>query len=249
MKQNVVAVIVLFAGIGLATWASLDTKRSDPKVTNARATIIPDSRSAMVTFDILNEGGPDRLIEATSDSAKLTVLKSPRAKGLPIPAASQASLSGEGGHIMMMGIQGDLTEGALLPLSVQFENAGTVATKAVAQHSMMNHGQGLDVPADQPIPSIALTVVPEGDRWHVSVTVSSFRFAQELVDGPHVPGTGHAHLYIEGTKLGRLYQPEAWINALPTGQHTVEVALFSNDHRALQANGKPIAAEQKITVP
>jgi hypothetical protein len=82
----------------------------------------------------------------------------------------------------------------------------------------------------------------------VRIETRHFRFAEELVDQPHQPGTGHAHLYVGGMKLGRLYGPDARINALPPGRHEVRVTLNTNDHRAYVANGRVLGASAWLTV-
>ena len=65
---------------------------------------------------------------------------------------------------------------------------------------------------------------------------------------PHVPGTGHAHLYLNGLKLGRLYVPSARIGALPPGDHMVRVTLNANDHRAYVVDGDPVTAIAPLSV-
>ena len=84
----------------------------------------------------------------------------------------------------------------------------------------------------EPAPRLALSVAPDGDGWRVSIEAEDFTFSEEFVDLYHVPGMGHGHLYVGGMKMGRLYAPEAYIGALPKGQHEIRVTLNTNDHRA-----------------
>ena len=60
------------------------------------------------------------------------------------------------------------------------------------------------------------------------IGVEDFTFSEEFIDLFHVPGIGHGHLYVGGMKLGRLYTPEAYIGALPKGQHEIGVTLDTN---------------------
>ena len=53
-------------------------------------------------------------------------------------------------------------------------------------------------------------------------------------------GEGHAHVYVNGTKIARLYGTWMHIGSLPPGDVEVRVALSSNDHKALAVNGQPV---------
>jgi len=49
-------------------------------------------------------------------------------------------------------------------------------------------------------------------------------------------------------KIGRLYTPEAYIGALPKGQHEIRVTLNTNDHRAYVVDEVPVTASMTIEV-
>ncbi len=99
----------------------------------------------------------------------------------------------------------------------------------------------------EPAPRISLSAEPsEGGGWRIRVEAEDFAFRKDLVDGPHVPGTGHGHLYVGGVKVGRLYAPEAEIGPLPPGRHVVRVTLNTNDHRAYVVDGAPVTAELSL---
>ena len=74
------------------------------------------------------------------------------------------------------------------------------------------------------------------------VETTDFTFNEDMADGPHVPGVGHAHLYLDGVKLQRLYHRDATIGALPPGSYLVRVTLNTNDHRVYMHKGAPISA-------
>jgi hypothetical protein len=84
--------------------------------------------------------------------------------------------------------------------------------------------------------------------WNVFVETENFTFAPELVNTDNVDNTGHAHLYINGTKLARLYGPAHHIEALPFGPHDFRVVLNTNQHEEYAIAGRPIAAELTLTV-
>ena len=103
------------------------------------------------------------------------------------------------------------------------------------------------LPLGPSAPSVAIELTPDPvSGWNLRVETGNFAFAPESAGAPHVPGEGHAHVYVDGDKIARLYGPWMHIAALPPGA-TVEVTLNSNDHRPLAVHGHALAAT--ATVP
>ena len=71
------------------------------------------------------------------------------------------------------------------------------------------------------------------------------RFAPELVDQAHTAGDGHAHIYVDGEKLGRVFESSYRIENLSPGDHEIRVSLNTNDHRELVYDGR--VAEATVT--
>ncbi|MCK0122661.1 hypothetical protein MWU61_19085 [Loktanella sp. F6476L] len=110
----------------------------------------------------------------------------------------------------------------------------------------MQHGM-LEVPAVG-APQIAIAVTKDPmNGWNVSVTTDNFRFTPEMVNSENVENTGHAHLYVDGIKIARLYGPNFHIPDLPAGDHEISVNLSSNDHSNFIVNGQRIVARTIIT--
>ena len=110
------------------------------------------------------------------------------------------------------------------------------------------HATALDLPA-QDAPGIALDLTRdpmEGYNLHVQTT--DFTFTPQAAGLGDVPGEGHAHVYVNGEKLGRLYGSWMHIAHLPQGEVTVEVTLNSNTHRPLSVAGQPVAAQSVLFV-
>ena len=84
---------------------------------------------------------------------------------------------------------------------------------------------------------------------NVRIDVEGFRFAPELVDQAHTPGAGHAHIYVDGEKLGRVFDSEYHIANLSPGRHEVRVSLNTNDHSELTYDGKLLEATATVSVP
>ena len=116
-----------------------------------------------------------------------------------------------------------------------------------------DHHHGSEVPdtvvAEAPV---SLSVVAEADAAggiDVHVETVGFRFAPEQVDQAHVPGVGHAHIYMDGEKLGRVFEPDYRIEVAPAGEREIRVSLNTNDHSELVFDGKKIEATVTVYVP
>lgn len=116
-----------------------------------------------------------------------------------------------------------------------------------ADHAKM-HDTPLEV-VDVPAPTLAIMVNADPMAGHkLHVMVENFAFSPQNASGADVPGEGHAHVYVNGEKLGRLYGEWYHIDALPKGEHEVHVTLNSNNHQPLSVNGELIEASTTVTV-
>ncbi|RKF14657.1 hypothetical protein D6850_07170 [Roseovarius spongiae] len=130
------------------------------------------------------------------------------------------------------------------------------ADRAGHDHGAHDHGggdhmgHGALVEAGTPAPTLTLHVLPDGAQSrNLHLVTTDFTFAPERVNGPHVPGEGHAHVYVNGVKQPRVYAPYVHLDALARGTHDIRVTLNANDHRLLAVDGAPIMAETRITIP
>ena len=239
-------------------------------ISDAQISIVSNSdKLGMVTLKLANSGVPQTLLSVRSDDgASAWLMGVEDGKPAVLPGNGSASLAADGAHIMVRDISGPLEEGRLINVRLMLEPAGEIITKArlvddrLAAHG--NHGamhsgsdgvdahalsKGHPVPQSEPQPSLLISVTQESESdWHLTAKIDKFKLSKELADGEHVPGTGHGHIYLNGLKLGRLYQERFTIGSLPKGTHTVRVTLNTNDHRAVVVEGKPVAAVATITV-
>ncbi|MBE7380679.1 MAG: hypothetical protein F6J95_004640 [Leptolyngbya sp. SIO1E4] len=117
-------------------------------------------------------------------------------------------------------------------------------------HSDHGHHGALEVPADQPVPTVTLAVYPDPVAgWNIEAQTENWDFAPERVNQSSITTEGHAHLYLNGEKLTRLYSEWYYQPSLPPGEHTLTVSLNANGHEALMHNGQPIKASVSLTVP
>ena len=120
-----------------------------------------------------------------------------------------------------------------------------------AQQADDHHGAEAPSPVASETP-VGVTITAEPDAHggvEVQIVTDGFRFEPELVDQAHTPGAGHAHIYVDGVKLGRVFDNEYHIERVSPGEHEIRVSLNSNDHREITFNGERVEATAIVTVP
>lgn len=99
-------------------------------------------------------------------------------------------------------------------------------------------------------PSVSLNVYDDPKSgWNVRVQTENFDFTPENASAEHRPGEGHAHLYVDGVKLTRLYGEWYHMPDLEPGMHEVSVDLNANDHSPFVIDGENIQDAVMITQP
>lgn len=106
------------------------------------------------------------------------------------------------------------------------------------------HDRPLILPrgADAPTLDIALHADTVGG-WNLELITEHFRFSADRAGLSHRPGEGHAHLYVNGEKIARLYGNWYHLAALPDGPVEIEVTLNANDHRPLSVGTELVSAK------
>ncbi len=124
--------------------------------------------------------------------------------------------------------------------------ASTTATDHAAH-------QGHDTPLvleDSDAPTLTLEAFPDPVAgWNLHIRTTDFTFAPRNSGLAHVDGEGHAHVYANGVKLGRVYGPWVHLDKLPEGPVEIEVTLNANDHRPLAVGDTPISARLQLPAP
>lgn len=122
-------------------------------------------------------------------------------------------------------------------------HAAKPGTPAAMGHTAIEVGS-------EPNPPTVQLVVHKDPKagWNLQVKTAHFRWAPERASTTHVIGEGHAHLFIDGKKITRLYGEWTHLPALRPGTHTIRVTLNANTHEDYTVNGAPIAATQTVTV-
>jgi len=250
MKRLLIIAVVLIA----AAFAFI-TLRDTPDqiaILDAKAIATPGNASMfMVGLTIENAGVPDTLLDVSSPTDAQLSIMNPGMMGKPvvIPGKGTGILAMDGAHLMLMGA--DLEPGGFLPITLNFENAGEVATRVqIAEMAPMMHDMSGGV-TETPAPS--LQIVPVGaldaDGFELNLDAQNFTFKQAADDAMHVAGEGHAHVYLNGLKLGRVYEGTYQIGALDAGDYILTVSLNTHDHRPYLDGDAPVSQTLSFTIP
>ena len=89
--------------------------------------------------------------------------------------------------------------------------------------------------------------------FNVHVVTTNFVWRPEMASMQHVPGEGHAHVYLDGRKIMRIYNEWFHLNTYQfstrAGEQLLSIEFVGNDHSPYTVQGLPVGAEQIVDVP
>jgi hypothetical protein len=89
--------------------------------------------------------------------------------------------------------------------------------------------------------------------FNVQVVTSNFIWRPEMASMQHFPGEGHAHVYLDGRKIMRIYNEWFHLNTYQfstrAGEQLLSIEFVGNDHSPYTVQGLPVGAEQIVDVP
>ena len=89
--------------------------------------------------------------------------------------------------------------------------------------------------------------------FNVQVVTTNFVWRPEMASMQHVPGEGHAHVYLDGRKIMRIYNEWFHLNtyqfSTKPGEQLLSIEFVGNDHAPYTIQGLPVGAEQIVDVP
>lgn len=114
-----------------------------------------------------------------------------------------------------------------------------------------DHSQhpGLEMPAGYPLPAMTVRIRADWmDGYNLFLDTANFRFTPQNAGLEPIPNQGHAHLYVNGEKLARLYAPWHHLRSavLREGVNRIELEFSANGHAAWTAGGEPLGADMLI---
>lgn len=249
MKRLVSIGVILVAAI--VFYLVLQTRPVHIALLDATATAGHGGASSFaIGMTIQNSGPPDTLLGATSpEGLAISLMSAQGASPLVIPGDSEAVLAMDGAHLMVMAP--DLQDGGFLPVTLSFANAGAVSTRVQVAAAMPMMHDMMGGVSETPAPRVAIEPVgtPTADGFEVALAVENFSFLSVADGTPHVAGEGHAHIYLNGLKLARVYTDRYRIGALPAGSYTLQVSLNAHDHRPYMDGDEPVSATYAFVIP
>jgi hypothetical protein len=103
-----------------------------------------------------------------------------------------------------------------------------------------------------PTASFEIKKDPTGG-FNVQVVTENFVWRPDLASMQHVAGEGHAHVFLDGRKIMRIYNPWFHLNtyqfATRSGEQLLSIEFVGNDHAAYTIQGLPVGTEQVVDVP
>jgi hypothetical protein len=89
--------------------------------------------------------------------------------------------------------------------------------------------------------------------FNVQVITSNFVWRPEMASMKHVPGEGHAHVFLDGRKIMRIYNQWFHLNtyqfSTKAGEQLLSIEFVGNDHAPYTIAGLPVGTEQIVDVP
>ena len=84
--------------------------------------------------------------------------------------------------------------------------------------------------------------------WNLNLRTTNFTYNAAAAGLKNKEGEGHAHVYVNGVKLARIYGDWFHIGMLPKGNNIILVTLNANDHSSLTHNGRMLEHELMVMV-
>ena len=110
-----------------------------------------------------------------------------------------------------------------------------------------HHGDSIEAASAM---SVAVeTSVDSVSGLNVQIIPDGFTFAANSVNGAHVDGEGHAHIYVDGEKITRVYTPWYYLGDIEPGEHEIRVTLNANSHEVYAYGGSPVDVTTVVDVP
>ena len=89
--------------------------------------------------------------------------------------------------------------------------------------------------------------------FNVHVKTTNFVWRPEMASMQHIPGEGHAHVYLDGRKIMRIYNEWFHLNTFQfstkPGEQLLSIEFVGNDHAPYTIQGLPVGAQQLVDVP
>ena len=169
--------------------------------------------------------------------------------------------SDEAASFHLHGYNHELELSLQMPMSVRFTADATGsfpitihvgAESGVEEHDGVSsgddhHEKTIEAPADLSVGVEANLDALSG--VNLKITTTGFTFTPENASGEHVPGEGHAHVYVDGIKDNRVYGSYYNLSGLDPGERSIRITLNANSHEQFAKGEHPVEATTTVVVP
>jgi len=98
-----------------------------------------------------------------------------------------------------------------------------------------------------PLPAVTFSIQADPmEGWNIHIKTENFQFTPENSGHSAIPNEGHAHLFVDGYKIARVYGSWFHLKKLTPGAHNVRISLNANDHSTWGHEGQEISATQDV---
>jgi hypothetical protein len=181
----------------------------------------------------------------------MRVLQPRRISGTVVVAAAMLlaacgnSSSGDGTATDTTAVEAPATEATTAPDSSMAENGSMAEAPAHDDDGLGGETHLVDVGHH---PAVSIRVAEGAQGWVVEIETTEFTIVADGADIADPSREGHAHVYVDGLKIGRAYASPFPLGQLSADQHTVRVELSTYDHQVLTKNNAPVDAVARIQV-
>ncbi|MBU2936505.1 MULTISPECIES: hypothetical protein [Pacificibacter] len=100
-----------------------------------------------------------------------------------------------------------------------------------------------------PVPTVSHLVFPDAmDGYNIQILTKNYEFTPAAINREAVDNEGHAHIYVNGTKISRVYSN--WFHLpssyLQPGDNLITVTLNANDHSEWAIGDTQIASTVRV---
>lgn len=121
-----------------------------------------------------------------------------------------------------------------------------VNAETTHKHEHSHHGKQ-ETSGYAAIPTLKLEVIKDSaSGWNLHLMTENFTFTPENIDQTVDKPEGHAHVYVDGEKISRIYGPWFHLSGLTPGPHSIRVSLNANDHSEFVLNDEPIESSVEV---
>ncbi len=127
-------------------------------------------------------------------------------------------------------------------------NDDDASSAAESSESLADHKHGLYEVEAEVAPTVkVLADEDELGGWNVKIVTENFEFAPQDVNEASEAGTGHAHIWVDGEKIGRVYSNYYHLGSLGDGEHEITVTLNTNMHMDYAVDGEVVQDSIVVT--